>query len=120
MLEPLRKSIATGQPIRWQRVTTVSDVVYFNHAAHVVQGISCHQCHGDVADMGLTYQAEELSMKWCLECHRNPDKETRADLPDYATLSAPAAPLPEAKASASVPERHPDVGNLTDCYICHR
>ena len=50
------------------------DYVYFNHSAHVNVGVSCVQCHGKVNKMEVVYQAKSLSMGWCLECHREPEK----------------------------------------------
>lgn len=76
-LAPLRKSLETGDPIEWLRVHEVPGFVYFNHAAHVTQGVSCVECHGRIDKMEVVYQAEPLSMKWCLDCHRDPDEAIR-------------------------------------------
>jgi hypothetical protein len=51
--------------------------VYFNHSAHVNRGISCQSCHGDIHKMEVVYQSSPLSMGWCLECHRAPEKNLR-------------------------------------------
>lgn len=76
-LAPLRESWATGQPIEWVRVHKAPDYVYFNHAVHVARGVSCVKCHGDVSKMDTVYQAQPLSMSWCLDCHRNPEQNLR-------------------------------------------
>lgn len=82
-LEPLHISMDPnhpaydGKPIEWVRVHKLPDYVYFNHSAHVNRGISCQSCHGDVDQMEVVYQAEPLSMGWCLECHRSPEDELR-------------------------------------------
>lgn len=76
-LAPLRTSLETGNPVEWLRVHEVPGFVYFNHSAHVTQGVSCVECHGRIDKMEVVYQAKKLSMKWCLDCHRNPDEAIR-------------------------------------------
>jgi hypothetical protein len=76
-LEPIRVSLESGDPVPWIRVHELPDFVYFNHSAHVNRGVSCVECHGRVDKMEVVYQAKELSMKWCLDCHRNPDAHIR-------------------------------------------
>ncbi|MGD7652679.1 MAG: cytochrome c3 family protein [Verrucomicrobiales bacterium] len=82
-LEPLHISMNPnhpsydGEPIEWVRIHKLPDYVYFNHSAHVSRGISCQSCHGDVDQMEVVYQAENLSMGWCLECHRSPEDNLR-------------------------------------------
>src|SRR5579872_4613256 len=48
ILAPVRESLATGTPLRWQRVNYVPDFVFFNHSIHVKKGIGCANCHGQV------------------------------------------------------------------------
>ncbi len=76
-LIPVRASYATGMPIPWVRVHDLPDYVYFNHSAHVRRGVGCVSCHGRVDTMEVVYQAEPLSMGWCLDCHRNPERHLR-------------------------------------------
>ena len=59
------------------QVTTVPDFVYFNHAAHVNSGISCVECHGQINQMEVVYQAKPMNMAWCLQCHRDPTDKIR-------------------------------------------
>lgn len=66
-----------GKPIEWVRIHKLPDYVYFNHSAHVNRGISCQSCHGDVNKMEVVYQAQSLSMAWCLDCHRAPENNLR-------------------------------------------
>ena len=75
-LTKVRDSYVTGEPIEWTKVHDLADYVFFNHAAHVNKGVSCLQCHGRVDQMDEegVWQAKELSMAWCLECHREPEK----------------------------------------------
>jgi hypothetical protein len=77
MLEPVRASFRDGKPIRWTRVHKLPDFVQFNHSIHVRKGVGCVSCHGRIDQMPLTWQASPLSMEWCLECHREPEKFLR-------------------------------------------
>lgn len=70
LLEPIRKSLVSKEPVPWQRVHDLPDFVYFNHSAHINKGVSCVSCHGRVDQMEVVTQVESLSMKWCLDCHR--------------------------------------------------
>lgn len=76
-LAPVRESWETGEPIEWIRVHMLPDFAYFNHAAHVNVGVGCESCHGRVDRMDVVHQAEPLSMSWCLDCHREPEKHIR-------------------------------------------
>lgn len=70
----VRTAYANDEPIEWSRVHKVPDYVRnFPHNAHVNAGVSCYSCHGNIARMAVVYQAESLSMSWCLDCHRNPE-----------------------------------------------
>jgi len=73
----VRDSYATGMPVEWLRVHDLPDYVYFDHSAHVRRGVGCVSCHGRVDTMEVVYQAEPLSMGWCLDCHRNPEQHLR-------------------------------------------
>ncbi len=72
LLEPVRQSYATGQPVPWVKVHRLADYVYFNHSSHVTAGVSCVSCHGRVDQMVQVKQVKPLNMNFCLECHRNP------------------------------------------------
>jgi hypothetical protein len=73
----IRESYATGQPIPWIKIHRLPDYVYFNHKAHVTNGVSCVSCHGRIDQMTEVRQVKELTMAWCLECHRNPESNVR-------------------------------------------
>jgi hypothetical protein len=68
---PLRRSWATHEPIRWRRVNALPSYVYFHHGVHVHAGIACARCHGAVEDMPRVVRAHDLSMKFCVDCHRD-------------------------------------------------
>ena len=76
-LLPVRESWATGEPIEWVQVHHLADYAQFSHAAHVNVGVGCETCHGRVDQMEVVWQAEPLSMGWCLECHRQPEEYLR-------------------------------------------
>jgi hypothetical protein len=60
-----------GQPIQWVKVHNLPDHVYFNHSQHVKVGKQqCQTCHGAIQEMPEVYQFTELSMGWCINCHR--------------------------------------------------
>ena len=56
--------------IEWVQVNRLPDFVYFDHSRHVGAGVDCTTCHGDVRTMNRVRQAEDLSMGWCVNCHR--------------------------------------------------
>src|SRR5437660_2869412 len=77
LLAPVRESYRTGRPIQWQRVHDLPDFVYFNHSIHIKKGIGCVSCHGRIDEMPITRKHQTLSMRWCLSCHRSPEKNMR-------------------------------------------
>lgn len=59
------------KPIEWIKVHNLPDFVYFSHQQHVVVGKQeCQTCHGDVANMTVAEQVSPLTMRWCIDCHR--------------------------------------------------
>ena len=60
-----------AKPIEWVRIHNLPDHVYFNHSQHVKVGKQqCQTCHGNIQEMPEVYQFAELSMGWCINCHR--------------------------------------------------
>jgi hypothetical protein len=114
-LAPVRESYRTETPLRWVRVNVLPDYVYFDHSIHVAKGIGCSTCHGHVDQMPLTARAKSLHMRWCIDCHRNPEPYMRPrdkvfDM-TYQPGHAPGAEL----AQLDLPRAQRD-----DCWICHR
>jgi hypothetical protein len=69
-----------ARPIQWVRVHNLPDFVYFNHSQHVkVQGLKCQTCHGPVETMKEVYQYSPLTMKWCIQCHKRTDVNTKGN-----------------------------------------
>jgi hypothetical protein len=60
-----------ARPIAWVRVHRLPDHAYFDHRAHVSAGVACQRCHGAVETMDRVRQVEDLSMGWCVNCHRD-------------------------------------------------
>jgi cytochrome c551/c552 len=70
-IEKIYAAIKENKPIEWIKVHNLPDHVYFNHAQHVNAGkLDCAECHGDVAQMDQVAQVKDLSMGWCIDCHR--------------------------------------------------
>lgn len=65
-----------AQAVNWTRVHRVPDHVQFVHAPHIQNGVSCSQCHGDVASMEVVKQVNNLKMRACVDCHRENNAPT--------------------------------------------
>ncbi|MGD0753992.1 MAG: cytochrome c3 family protein [Bacteroidales bacterium] len=64
-------SYENQKPIEWIKVHNLPDHVFFSHAQHVsAGGVGCAECHGDVKKMNVIKQVSDLSMGWCINCHR--------------------------------------------------
>jgi respiratory nitrate reductase gamma subunit len=57
--------------IHWVQVHNLPAFTRFDHRAHVNAEIACQRCHGPVETMERVRQIEDLSMGWCVNCHRN-------------------------------------------------
>jgi hypothetical protein len=118
MLEPLRRSWADGTPLVWDRVHQLPEYVNFPHDIHVNKGVGCVSCHGRVDQMPMMYQAGTLQMKWCLECHRNPEPNLRPPEQIFNMTYARGANDPSGAALAQQYQiRSPQ--QLTECSLCH-
>ncbi|MEO6876647.1 MAG: cytochrome c3 family protein [Opitutaceae bacterium] len=116
-LKPVMESSARKVPLEWNRVTRLPDHVYFDHSIHVNKGVGCTTCHGDVGHMDRLAQSEPLTMRWCLDCHRNPGPSLRpASSVFSATTPSTRLGPPPAELIRSY-QIH--VANLTDCSTCH-
>jgi hypothetical protein len=120
MLQPVRQSLATGTPLKWNRVNDLPDFVYFNHSIHVAKGIGCSTCHGRIDQMPLTRRAQTLYMQWCLECHRAPQNFVRPRSEIY-NMAWRAPPDQDSLGHKLVAQYHIDTsGRLMNCSTCHR
>jgi hypothetical protein len=123
-IAPLQSSLDSGDSVRWVRVHDLPDYVYFDHHAHVGRGIGCRSCHGRIDRMEQVYQAETLSMAWCLDCHRDPAPHMRPQGEVTNLGWVPAAESGDAEEDARalgqrlMEER--GISTSTDCSTCHR
>ncbi len=117
VLQPVRESYLTDKSLRWTRVNDLPDYVYFNHEIHVNKGVGCVSCHGRVDRMPLTWQASNLTMGWCLNCHRHPEQYVR---PREAVFDMAYTPSPNQLAVGSRVVRQYHIKKLTSCDTCHR
>lgn len=58
------------QSVQWTRVTSVPDYVYFEHWPHIRASIACQTCHGPVQTEDRLHQNDNLTMSYCVSCHR--------------------------------------------------
>jgi hypothetical protein len=73
-------SYDNNTPIEWIKVHNLPDHVFFSHAQHVkAGGIGCSECHGNVKDMNVIKQVSDLSMGWCINCHRTRKLDVQND-----------------------------------------
>jgi hypothetical protein len=115
-LIPVQESYATGIPVPWVRVHDLPDYAYFNHSAHVRRGVGCVSCHGRVDKMEVVYQAETLSMGWCLDCHRNPESHLR---PVERVTDMAWRPEDQLALGRELREAY-QINPSEDCSTCHR
>ena len=72
------------KPIEWVRIHNLPDLAYFNHSQHVTIGqLECQECHGAIEEMDIVKQESDLTMGWCIECHR--ETEVKMEGNDYYT-----------------------------------
>jgi hypothetical protein len=118
MLKPDRDSLAEDKPLRWTRVYSLPDYVYFDHSIHIAKGVGCTECHGPIGDMALTWKASTLYMSWCLSCHRDPGPRLRPlnQVFNAHWVRTASTPPPQ----ALVQRYHIHVNTLSDCGVCHR
>jgi len=116
MLEPVRESFRTGEPIEWVRVHDLPDFVYFDHSIHIAKGVGCVTCHGRVDQMPLMKQDASLQMEWCLDCHRQPERFVRPRSEIYNMTWR--ADDQESLGAQLVAEY--DIESRLSCSTCHR
>jgi len=110
-IQKIYEAVDNNQPIEWVRVHNLPDLAYFNHAQHFnVGGIECQTCHGPIEEMEVVSQHSNLTMGWCIDCHR--ETEIKTDNGYYDELV-------ELHESASKDQLVvEDIGGL-ECAKCH-
>lgn len=118
MLAPVRESMANDQRLSWIRVNDTPDFVFFNHSVHINHGIGCVTCHGNLDRMPLTWKSHTLYMKWCLNCHRQPENYIRPKNEVFNLNWTSTNQLALGKELVKQYDVHTE--QLTDCSMCHR
>ena len=117
ILEPVRESYRTDRPIEWLRVHDLPDFAYFDHSVHVKKGVGCEECHGRVDQMPLMWQEASLTMEWCLDCHRQPERYLR---PRDQVFNASYEPPADQLALGHALAQEYGIHTRTSCSTCHR
>lgn len=117
--DPVTKTYGDDQkPIKWVKVHNLPDHVYFNHSQHVTVGkIACQKCHGPVETFTVGKQHENLTMGWCIDCH----KQTKVQMDGNGYYDEIHERLPE-----KLKEQYLEDGTITvselggiECAKCH-
>jgi len=72
-LKKLFDAVDAGTPIAWVQVHRLPDFAFLDHRVHVAAGVTCQRCHGPVETMERVRQDADLTMGWCVDCHRQPN-----------------------------------------------
>ena len=105
----------SGTPIEWIRIHNLQDHVFFSHAQHVtVAGLECATCHGPIEEMDRVRQVSDLSMGWCINCHR----DTEVQFFDNA-FYAQYEELQKKIKSGEIERVTADLIGGTECSKCH-
>lgn len=117
--DPVTKTYGPNQsPIKWVKVHNLPDHVYFNHSQHVTVGkIACQKCHGPVETYTVGKQHADLTMGWCINCHR----ETKVQMAESGYYDEIHKRLPE-----DLKKQYLEDGTITvselggiECAKCH-
>jgi hypothetical protein len=110
----IKEAIASNTPIEWIRIHKLPDHVFFSHAQHVGAGkVACNTCHGPVETMTIMAQHNDLSMGWCVNCHRT--TKVQMDNPYYKNANKLNELVKSGKITAVTADH---IGGL-DCMKCH-
>ena len=77
-------------PLPGAESTRCRGFVYFDHRAHIRANVACQQCHGPVETMERVRQVSDLSMGWCVNCHRAVNKTGVAGVHVNASINCSA------------------------------
>lgn len=110
-----------AQPISWVKIHNLPDHVYFDHSQHIKAGnVQCQTCHGEITKMDEVFQFSELSMSWCINCHRDTkvnfyDEEKGTGNKFYSIYEKFHNDLKSGKMDSVMVK---DIGGL-ECQKCH-
>ncbi len=108
-------AVENGESIEWTRIHNLPDHVFFSHSVHVGSAkLDCKKCHGPVQEMDIMRQYSDLSMGWCVNCHRETNVNFRDNdyYDDYIKLHE------DLKAGRIDSVKAVDIG-ANDCMRCH-
>jgi len=105
-IQKIHRSFEENESIEWVRVHLLPDFVYFSHERHVAGAeFACQTCHGPVEEMERLRQYSDLTMGWCVNCHRETEVDVHAKY--YSSWSKKEEGMTVA-----------DMGGI-DCVRCH-
>jgi hypothetical protein len=105
----------TKKPVAWVRIHNLPDHVFFSHAQHVgVAKVDCQKCHGQVQEMDIMKQNSDLSMGWCINCHR----QTKVNFKDNKYYDTYMKLHDDLKSGKIDTIRAVNIG-ANDCMRCH-
>jgi hypothetical protein len=105
----------SGKSIQWVKVYNLQDHVFFSHAQHVKVGkVDCSTCHGAVEEMDRVRQVGDLSMGWCINCHR----DTEVQFFDNAFYTQ-YEELQKKMKSGEIDRVTAELTGGTECSKCH-
>lgn len=105
-----------AKPIPWIRIHKLPEYVHFPHTRHVIAGVTCQTCHGQIQKMDQVYQFASLNMGWCVTCHVN-GYSAKEGL-DAAGYVPQQQATPSSPAPATVATGEPKKARY-DCANCH-
>ena len=121
MLEPVRASFRTGEPIRWTRVHDLPGLRLLQPQHPRGQGgRAAPSATGASTRWRSCAASTSLQMRWCLDCHRNPEPHLRPkdrDLQHEVEGGRPGRPR-----RRNWPKEYHlrTTADLTSCNTCHR
>lgn len=108
-----------AKPIEWTKIHNLPDHVFFSHAQHVRAGkVQCQTCHGEITAMDEVKQFAELSMGWCINCHRQTKVDFNTDSTGNKFYSIYEKFHNDIKAGKMDSVTVKDIGGL-ECQKCH-
>jgi hypothetical protein len=114
-INKILRAVENNEPIVWNRVYNLPDHVFFSHAQHVTAGkLECVECHGAVEEMHIIEQFNDLSMGWCVNCHR----DTEVQFIDNAFYEKYEKLHQELKVGNKERVSVEDIGGI-ECMKCH-
>jgi len=86
----------------------------------VKKGIGCTTCHGQVGEMPITWKEHTLYMRWCVDCHKHPERYVRRREDIFRPIYDPPANQLELGRTLVKAYQIKGVNSLTSCETCHR